>query len=180
MEIANKIKIMKLLLETTVNILNDNNIPYYLDCGTLLGCVRDNCIMEHDTDVDITTHLSMWNKLKAINYSRYGLVVKRVIESYPMCASGNMITLRTKYSESLYIDIYTNAAFPLLEKTQMYNIEYNIPVNSDLYLTQLYGEWKIPKKGSHAETEYHRGLGLINSKYKPYWDLNYKIFYMPY
>ena len=53
----NKVGLMNYLLQKVVNILDENNIPYYLDCGTLLGCIRDNEIMEKDSDVDITIHL---------------------------------------------------------------------------------------------------------------------------
>ena len=47
---------MNYLLQKVVSILDENNIPYYLDCETLLGCIRDNELMEKDAD--ITIHLS--------------------------------------------------------------------------------------------------------------------------
>ena len=47
---------MNYLLHKVVDITNDNNIPYYLDCRTLLGCIRDNELMEKGTDIDITIH----------------------------------------------------------------------------------------------------------------------------
>jgi len=52
---------------------------------------------------------------------------------------------------------------------------YNIPLNSELYLTQLYGIWKIPFN-KHAITKYHRGNGLVNSAYSKYWDKVFQIF----
>ena len=52
---------------------------------------------------------------------------------------------------------------------------YCIPRNSDLYLTQLYGNWRVPSN-KHASTKYHRGNGLVNSEYATYWDKNYDIF----
>jgi phosphorylcholine metabolism protein LicD len=49
-----------------------------LDCGTLLGCIREGRILSHDTDVDVTIHLSAWDKLlTAVDFPKYGLTVKR-------------------------------------------------------------------------------------------------------
>jgi hypothetical protein len=85
-----------------------------------------------------------------------------------------MISVKTKFS-NLYCDIYTNPAFPYLENTILNGNNYFIPKNSELYLTQLYGEWKVPSN-KHASTRYHRGNGLVNSEYSKYWDKKYKIF----
>ena len=49
----------------------------------------------------------------------------------------------------MYCDIYSNPAFPQLDIKNIDNKNYFIPKNSDLYLTQLYGNWKIPS-GKHA------------------------------
>jgi phosphorylcholine metabolism protein LicD len=165
---------MNYLLKIVVNILNNNNIPYYLDCGTLLGCVRENGFIKNDTDIDVTIHLSFWDKLNVINFSDYDLIRTRTYEGYPHKENGNMISVKTKFS-NLYCDIYTNPAFPYLENTILNGNNYFIPKNSELYLTQLYGEWKVPSN-KHASTRYHRGNGLVNSEYLKYWDKKYKIF----
>ena len=75
----------------------------------------------------------------------------------------------------IYIDIYTNPAFPKLDNKILNGKNYNIPLNSELYLTQLYGNWKVPSN-NHATTKYHRGNGLVFSKYFKYWDKKFKIF----
>ena len=72
-------------------------------------------------------------------------------------------------SSNLYFDIYTNPAFPQLDKKILNGRSYNIPINSELYLTLLYGNWKIPSS-NHADTAYHRGPGLVKSAYSKYWD----------
>ena len=170
----NKVGLMNYLLQKVVNILNENNIPYYLDCGTLLGCIRDNELMKKDTDIDLTTHLSYWKRLNSINFNKYGLIRTRTYTGYPNKEYGNMISIKTKYSD-LYCDIYTNPAFPKLDNKILNGKNYNIPLNSELYLTQLYGNWKVPSN-NHATTKYHRGNGLVFSKYFKYWDKKFKIF----
>ena len=42
------------ILEIVINVLNNHNIKYYLDFGTLLGAMRDNALIPWDDDIDIT------------------------------------------------------------------------------------------------------------------------------
>jgi len=166
----NKIAIMHHILQKVVYILNENNIPYYLDCGTLLGFIREGDIMEKDTDVDVTTHISFWDKLNSIDFKKYDLIRTRTRNCKK---KGYIISVKTKQSR-LYLDIYANPAFPLLDNKEFNGINYCIPKNSELYLTQLYGNWKVPSK-KHADWPKYFYNGLINSAYAKYWDLDYTI-----
>lgn len=40
-------------LVSVTKVLNDNNIPYFLDMGTLLGAIRDKSFIPWDNDIDI-------------------------------------------------------------------------------------------------------------------------------
>ncbi len=44
----------KKVLRDVTNILEENEIPYILDYGTLLGVVRENRLLPWDTDLDIS------------------------------------------------------------------------------------------------------------------------------
>ena len=169
-----KVGLMNHLLQKVVIILNEHNIPYYLDCGTLLGCIRDNELMEKDTDLDVTIHISYWDKLNSINFQKYDLARKRTLNGFPIKHDGNMISVKTKYS-NFFCDIYTNPAFPQLDNKVLNGNSYNIPLNSELYLTQLYQNWKIPSN-KHASRKFHRGSGLVNSEYSQYWDKDFEIY----
>jgi phosphorylcholine metabolism protein LicD len=162
-----KVSLMNYLLEKVVNILDENNIPYYLDCGTLLGCIRENKLLKHDTDVDITIHLSYWDKLNSINFSNYNLIRKRTIAE----KTGYIISVEI---ENMYCDIYANPAFPILEIKNMNGKDYFIPKNSDLYLTQLYGNWRVPSS-KHADWPNFFYNDLIKGPYSKYWDLDFEI-----
>ena len=51
-EEENKDILLRMLADTD-NILNDLDIKYWLDCGTLLGAIRDNQLISWDNDIDL-------------------------------------------------------------------------------------------------------------------------------
>ena len=165
-----KVGLMNYILQKVVSVLDEHNIPYYLDCGTLLGCIRENGLMKKDTDIDVAIHLSYWDKLNAINFNKYELIIKRTVS----CKNaGYLVSVKTSKS-SFYCDIYANPAFPQLEIKNMNNKNYCIPKNSELYLTQLYGNWKVPS-GKHADWPKLFYNDLIKGPYSKYWDLDFEI-----
>lgn len=176
-----KITIFNRLLKSTTDALNEYNIPYYLDCGTLLGCIRDGNFMNYDTDVDITVHLSYEKSLfkilhKRNNFSRYGLKKTRYIRTYPNKSVGNYMSVKLIDDMNWYCDIYFNLAFPLLDEVLLNGNTYTVPKDPELYIEQLYGKnWRIPSR-THADHVFHRNSGLINSEYKINWDKKYKIY----
>ena len=175
-EIVEKMNIFYKLLYAVCVMLDEEKIPYYLDCGTLLGCIREGRLLLNDTDVDITIHLSRWEKLKEIDFSKYSVVLKRKYEGFPEKYGGNLISVYLENENpEYYCDIYANPAFPKLGAALMDDILYPVPKEPELYLKQLYGDWKVPSSG-HADTEYHRNNGLILSEYKKNWDLRYNIY----
>lgn len=177
-------------IESLLTIITDelikNDIAYYLDCGTLLGCIRSGLIKDNDTDLDISIHYSQWEDLKAIDFTPHGLVKMRTYEGYPNKAHGNILSL--KFSDPwirlpdfirkfrpVYCDIYAMPAFPKLIEKKLWNKSYMVPFQPELYLSQLYSSsWKVPSR-KHASTIYHRNSGLVKSDYKRNWDINYKI-----
>ena len=165
-----KLSLMNYLLDNVIDIMDENNIPYYLDCGTLLGFIRENGLMEKDTDIDVTIHLSYWNKLNSIDFTKYKLQRTRTISCKK---KGYIISVKIKNTD-MYCDIYANPAFPQLDIKNINNKNYFIPKNSDLYLTQLYGNWNIPS-GKHAEWPSLFYGKLITGPYSKYWDLDFEI-----
>jgi len=165
-----KLSLMNYLLDNVIDIMNEHNIPYYLDCGTLLGCIRENSLMKKDTDIDISIHLSYWNKLISIDFYKYELEKIRTISCKE---KGYIISVKIR-NTNMYCDIYANPAFPQLDIKKMNNKYYFVPKNSELYLSQLYGNWKIPSN-KHADWPKLFYNELITGPYLKYWDSDFEI-----
>jgi len=168
-----KLEYMYSLLDSVVDILKAHGISYYIDCGSLLGFIREKGLLKNDSDVDVTIHLDDWERLKEIDFSSIGLLKTRQKEKY-----GRIISVR-KPNKKLYCDIYANPAFPLLDTVDIVNPDgemktYHVPVQSDLYLTLLYGDWRKPSS-KHADWPRFFYKGLLTSEYKPFFDPKYKI-----
>jgi phosphorylcholine metabolism protein LicD len=55
------------LLQIVVNKLNEHNIAYYLDFGTLIGAIREKGLIPWDDDIDISlVNESDYNKMEQI------------------------------------------------------------------------------------------------------------------
>jgi len=65
------------LLSIVINTLNEFNIKYYLDFGTLIGAIRDNGLIAWDDDIDITL-------LSEVDYKRIPDVLKKIKNKYKL------------------------------------------------------------------------------------------------
>ncbi|MCG6870777.1 MAG: LicD family protein [Gammaproteobacteria bacterium] len=161
----------QILLRIASTLLQGADIPHYLDCGTLLGVVRDQDIIAPDKDLDITCHLDDWPKmeqlLKEKAFQSHGLKLKRVRRWLGMHPAGNMISLRVAGAgcRARYMDIYFNPWFPRLTEMEFIGQKWPVPENPEMYIAELYGDdWRVPQ-GRHASERFHRGNGLMHSGY---------------
>ena len=53
------------LLDNTSRLLNDNNVTFWLDQGTLLGALREGNFIKHDTDIDISIYKEVDKNIKS-------------------------------------------------------------------------------------------------------------------
>lgn len=63
------------LLRKVADILHDNELVFFAYYGTLLGCVRHSGFIPWDDDVDLAMYRSDYEKLKLIDWSKYGLLL---------------------------------------------------------------------------------------------------------
>jgi phosphorylcholine metabolism protein LicD len=71
-----KIKLYE-LLKLIDKLFEENDIKYWADGGTLLGSLREGHIIEHDDDADIAIHFKDLEKLKKIEFNKYGMELIR-------------------------------------------------------------------------------------------------------
>lgn len=153
---------MILLLNHVSKLLQQQNIPYHLDCGTLLGFIRQGSVLNHDSDIDISVPIQLFNTLSEIDWKIHGLELKR---SHNFNTHAILSVAFPENNNNMYCDIYFNPKFPKI--TTFHN--YFIPTQSHLYLTQLYGKWKLPSS-KHAAWPNLWIHELPNGPYKIHFD----------
>lgn len=142
-------------LSAIKNCLDKHEVPFFLISGTLLGCIRENKLLNHDKDIDIGVwDLYSVNQLSKIIknsgcfyilpiYSKDILVIRHV--------NGVSIDIFIHYkSQNDYWHAgrkcsWHNSPFELSEYFFLGN-SYLIPTNYDLYLSENYGHnWRVPQ-----------------------------------
>lgn len=163
----NETNAKKLLFEVA-DILEDVGIEFYLNLGTLLGAVREKKFIETDGDIDLGTlsenfkpmaksikkrliekglkieiidhrHKGFWGGgIYAIKFRGFGehgdlagfmkMKGKRAIPSH---ANSFWFVLTAKFLEEL-------------DEIEFYGRKFKVPKNVDAYLTEIYGNWRIP------------------------------------
>ena len=165
------------ILKTLINYLNNNNLIYYLEFGTLLGIVRDNKILEWDDDIDISIQSSdfievnnrldfLFMKLKK-DFDEIGIQhEKRIRYSSPdkpiqidlnfSSISGEINEFDINISLLYFVDGYgiqvlnkmPERMYLTNENIDWEGIKVRVPKNYDEYLEITYGDWKVPKKST--------------------------------
>ena len=131
------------------DILDYHGIQYFIDCGTLLGAVRDQGFIKGDLDADINMSRNDMKRLR-----------EKVI---PELEQSGFISFRNSDSwmamsllrKGEYIDLYThfNDRIPFeLSDLTFLGWKFKVPKQYEEYLTDIYGDWKTPKND-------HEGLG---------------------
>ena len=169
-------KKMKDMLLKTIDILNDNNIKYWLEAGTLLGVIRDGDLIPWDYDADIGIYADSIEdimKLKMKFFPKY-LIKKKFINT--MWLPGNIRVLKVKttwekikqlnfhldlfcvykvnnnyrWSDSNALKHVNQKFYDKLDVIDWEGRKIYIPSNAEEYLTLRYGDWKTPEKKYNA------------------------------
>ena len=163
---------MRKIFKKIIEILNENNIEYFIAYGTLLGKCRHDNIIPWDDDIDISINITEVDKIKSINWEKYGLEFIKFSYFYKIFYIKNKKIRRFNHSWP-FIDLFTykvdddkiimienkkeinvnkNIIFPL-KKTNFLNTKTYVPNNSNKLLNILYGEkWRtecIPQYYDH-------------------------------
>ena len=142
-------------LELFNKVMNEANIFYWVGEGTALGFIRENKIIEYDTDVDVGMYYENKEKFLVFVLPKLLYLGFRIMRIYPfsIVKNGEYIDIdfigldkpAMTYSWPDVANPWINKLEPF-QKVNVNNIEYNIP--SIQYIQYLYGDdWNIPKIG---------------------------------
>jgi hypothetical protein len=131
---------------------------YFIDCGTLLGAVREGGLIDGDEDADISMCMESLAELR---------------QALPILESMGFISFRNSNSTWMamsllrkgeYIDIYNlfNTVTLPFETVQFpfLGVDFPVPKYYEEWLTELYGTWKIPEKDGKGLGNWE--LGMLN------------------
>lgn len=142
------------------NTLSEENIPFFLIAGTLLGCIRDQTPLAHDRDVDIGILKNVSNKeiIEALRTNNDF--------SVPLYYTQEQMYLTVEY-KGTPIDIFRHEVkedyiwcgisrdprdmkwryTPFnLKKIKVLGLWLHAPNQPEKYLYENYGDWKKPDK----------------------------------
>jgi len=168
------------MLRTVTDLLDSNNIDYWLEGGTLLGVVRENRLLPWDNDLDISIKEEEWPKLeKVLSKIKYLIDTKQFKRDVSPFKKGvtRIVKVRTRrfyfFRGEITLDIFIKfkkddtyhwqvGNKPKSVPAHFYNKivthsfagkDYKIPENYTEYLTHRYGDWETPVKEWNTYTD---------------------------
>ena len=177
------LKSLKSQFNEIIDLLNKNNIPYYVDCGALLGIVRDGDLLPWDNDTDLAINSEDIQKLESAVQDIQNLGWRCKFENFSEdCDFANTTNIRVlKISDTwlgcfkgptrmdiflLYpLDTYRcwSAAKRYMRVDRKYFEGYEIikwngrelraPKHYKDYLTEKYGDWSVTVKNWSCKGE---------------------------
>lgn len=145
-------------METVDKVLNEEKIPYFVICGTLLGIARNNDIILWDDDIDIAIFQKDIERYNNIDWSGYGfkqanageggcgkiyLKNRRYIDVFPFAKLENKWRYLEKRAQRYWPNEYFSdkELFPL-KRYDFGKIKVNGPNELIPYCERAYGNWK--------------------------------------
>jgi cytidyltransferase-like protein len=163
----NSLEFLKLITSE----FDKNNVPYWIDCGTLLGAYRESDFIEHDDDIDISVNIDHLNvttntlknleKLSLIDIIKYqhdgvdvsDKIIKLVYKKNNSIVDSRWMDIyfyRKKgdiYEQCLFSDQYTSKlktpskCIDRLNKIKIQDVEVSCPSYIKTVLKLRYGRY---------------------------------------
>lgn len=158
----------------TCRIFRNNNIPFWLDSGTLLGIIREGRSLKWHKNIDIAVNGIYYDDVIRLekqffpNY-RFKKMIDRsgriwinndfpklkILKTFrPHRRSGKKIKVTFKYKKDgkfVWVDKRSckwvdSSYFDKLDTIKILNTQYPIPSSSQHYLRERYGDWQKEEK----------------------------------
>ncbi|MBD1167302.1 LicD family protein [Pelagibacterales bacterium SAG-MED09] len=161
---ARKIEFLKVC-----DILDSNQIIYYLQTGVLLGAVRNKDFIKWDWDVEVSVFSNDFfpkidlivKELESNNFKMINVITKKEDSKIDFFGKYSQdVTKYTIYSwnYSKIKDIYwrrerfvPSKFLNNFSKISLFDRQFNCPKNPEEYLSFAYGNWKIPLRTSDKD-----------------------------
>jgi len=163
-------KRMKKMIFDVIDILEKNNIPYWLDEGTLLGIIRDGDLLPWDHDADFRVPGDYAQKILSLKskFFQKFFVKKNKTKNIWLPGNTRSIKIKTHFERlvriNFHIDIFfkykidnsyhwiimralkhaDSKFFDKLDTITWEGREVKIPSHVEEYLELNYGDWRTP------------------------------------
>jgi len=157
---------VKILMKEVIDIFNKSHVQYWIDHGTLLGCLRNNRFIPWDDDADISTFQS--------NHKKVEKLLKMMCDRSPTryyLKVGDHFCYYFSKEENTHIDVFFYR--PIENAPHIYELIHGIPWH--LWSEDIIGHLpsckleglivKIPN-GAEIQMERHYGIGWRNVVHK--------------
>ena len=141
--------------------LEHHDISYYIDCGTLLGAVREKGLIRGDQDADIQV---AQDDLHLIRDNLHFLENMGFI-AWRNKDNGYMALSLLRKGE--YVDIYRQfqkIPFKLVGLSFL-GSTFPVPEHYEEYLDEIYGDWRTPSNGNTTKAWEEQGIPEYIRKY---------------
>lgn len=164
---------------------NNNNVEYWISCGTLLGVIRESGLIKHDEDVDVCVNSKYLSSELVQSIKNFGFKIKssygRIDDGFELVIErfGEKIDIFFFYKNQdyWYHSVYANFSKEnydkydyVFEPFELTTLEfdgflYSIPKNPESVLEQQYGpNWRVPDKNwSYYKSPYN--IRVLNKKF---------------
>ena len=163
---------MKKMLLFTIDQLQENNIPFWLEAGTLLGIYRDGDLIPWDYDADIGIPAEYVDDAVALRYKLFPRYIMRKRPIYNRWIPGDtrVVKIKTTWEKlqqvNFHIDLFCvykvndkyrwvdsgvlkqvdGKFFDRQELVEWEGRKIPVPAHAEEYLSLRYGDWKVPNK----------------------------------